>query len=60
MFFNKFLNAIDFCTIEAFIILKANWTKPKLSFFSIALNVNVGWFIPIARIAEETVWADSE
>ncbi len=60
MFFNKFLNAIDFCTIEAFIILKANWTKPKLSFFSIALNVNVGWFIPIARLAEETVLADWE
>jgi hypothetical protein len=55
MFFNKFRNAIDFCTIKAFIILKANWPKPKLSFFSIALNVNVRWFIPIARLTEETV-----
>ena len=60
MFFNKFLNAINFCTIEGFIILKADWTKPKLSFLSIALNVNVRWFIPIARLAKETVWADSE
>ncbi|MGB3312437.1 MAG: hypothetical protein WBG32_20380 [Nodosilinea sp.] len=37
-----------------------NWSQPEFSLTAIALNMNMGWLIAIARITEEAVGANAK
>jgi len=60
MFLNQFLNPVNLGTVEPLVALKPDWLKPKLSFIVIPLNMDVGWLIPIACIAEESIGANRQ
>ena len=54
------LNTINLFTTKPLIILKPNWSKPKLCFILIAFNMDVGWFITVSGVAKETIWTNCQ
>jgi len=60
VFINQLLDTIYFCAVKTLVVLKADWTKPELSFVLIAFNLYVGWLISIACIAEKPIWPNSQ
>jgi hypothetical protein len=59
VFLNQLLDTVYLCAAKPLVILKTDWTKPKLSFVLISFNMYVGRLISIACIAEKSIWAKS-
>jgi hypothetical protein len=58
VFFDQFLKTTDLVAPKAPIALKTNRSEPELGFILIALNMDVGWFIPVSRVTEKSIGAN--
>ncbi|MEY3298945.1 MAG: hypothetical protein RLZZ597_2205 [Cyanobacteriota bacterium] len=58
MFFDQLLNAVYLFVVKAFVGLDANWAEPKISFVLISFDMDMGWFIAVSGVAEETIGAN--
>jgi hypothetical protein len=60
VYFNQFLDAVNLGATEAPIALQADGLKPEFGGVIITLNVDMGWLVTIASIAEKPIGASSE